>query len=56
MQGTPEKRVVLTTVNEPQRPLERPTLRLVDGPSPLAGRLQVLYKGNWRSVCTNSRK
>lgn len=30
--------------------------RLVDGPSPLAGRLQLLYENKWRSVCTNSRK
>ncbi|XP_055636056.1 protein bark beetle isoform X2 [Toxorhynchites rutilus septentrionalis] len=29
--------------------------RLVDGPSPLAGRLQLLSKGKWRSVCTNSK-
>ncbi|KAL9707408.1 hypothetical protein quinque_010926 [Culex quinquefasciatus] len=29
--------------------------RLVDGPSPLAGRLQLLNRGKWRSVCTNSK-
>lgn len=62
MQGTAEKRIVFTnhpdsgysetTVNEPH------TLgaRLVDGPSPLAGRLQIYHEGKWRSVCTNSRK
>lgn len=27
-------------------------IRLVDGPSILAGRLQLYYKGAWRSVCT----
>ena len=37
----------------------RPTpsdVRLVDGPSPLSGRLQIYHAGHWRSVCTNSRK
>uniref|UniRef100_A0A7G3AYY4 Putative scavenger receptor n=1 Tax=Lutzomyia longipalpis TaxID=7200 RepID=A0A7G3AYY4_LUTLO len=29
--------------------------RLVDGPTPLEGRLQIFHKGKWRSVCTNSR-
>ncbi|XP_011334038.1 protein bark beetle isoform X2 [Ooceraea biroi] len=32
-----------------------PLIRLVDGPSPLAGRLQLFHRGDWRSVCTNSR-
>ncbi|XP_052754555.1 protein bark beetle isoform X2 [Galleria mellonella] len=32
-----------------------PDIRLVDGPSILAGRVQILHKGQWRSVCTNSR-
>ncbi|CAB3370904.1 Hypothetical predicted protein [Cloeon dipterum] len=54
-QGTPENKVVLTAAEEPRKKLERPTLRLVDGPSPLAGRLQMLYKDQWRSICTNSR-
>ena len=31
-------------------------VRLVDGPTPLSGRLQIFYAGHWRSVCTNSRK
>jgi hypothetical protein len=31
-------------------------IRLVDGESPLAGRLQLYHIGKWRSVCTNSRK
>lgn len=30
--------------------------RLVDGPSPLEGRLQLMHNNKWRSVCTNSRK
>lgn len=33
-----------------------PSIRLVDGPSPLTGRLQIFYRKVWRSVCTNSRK
>ncbi|XP_020286537.1 protein bark beetle isoform X2 [Pseudomyrmex gracilis] len=32
-----------------------PLIRLVDGPSPLTGRLQLFHRGHWRSVCTNSR-
>ncbi|XP_063975508.1 protein bark beetle isoform X4 [Diachasmimorpha longicaudata] len=31
------------------------SIRLVDGPSPLEGRIQLLHQGSWRSVCTNSR-
>jgi len=30
-------------------------IRLVDGPSILAGRLQLFYKGAWRSVCTSTQ-
>jgi hypothetical protein len=33
-----------------------PALRLAEGPTPLMGRLQVYHRGQWRSVCTNSRK
>ncbi|XP_063702920.1 protein bark beetle isoform X2 [Culicoides brevitarsis] len=29
--------------------------RLVDGPSPVEGRLQIYHHGKWRSVCSNSR-
>lgn len=32
------------------------TVRLTEGPSPLMGRLQIYHRGQWRSVCTNSRK
>ncbi|GIY58668.1 protein bark beetle [Caerostris darwini] len=32
-----------------------PDVRLVDGHSILEGRLQMFYKGQWRSVCTNSK-
>lgn len=41
-----------TITNEPKKL----GARLVDGPSPLAGRLQIFYENKWRSVCTNSRK
>lgn len=30
-------------------------IRLIDGPSILAGRLQLFYKGAWRSVCTSTQ-
>ncbi|GBO27216.1 hypothetical protein AVEN_198300-1, partial [Araneus ventricosus] len=33
-----------------------PDVRLVDGHSVLEGRLQMFYKEQWRSVCTNSKK
>ncbi|KAB0799954.1 hypothetical protein PPYR_07834 [Photinus pyralis] len=54
--GTEDNRIVLTsnadtsTVNR-----EYPKIRLVDGPSILAGRVQLFHKEKWRSVCTNSR-
>lgn len=41
-----------TITNEPKKL----GARLVDGPSPLAGRLQIFFENKWRSVCTNSRK
>jgi len=49
---------ILLTAAEMQVPSLRtsPTIRLVDGPNPLTGRLQLFHKGGWRSVCTNSRK
>ncbi|XP_018046380.1 PREDICTED: protein bark beetle [Atta colombica] len=48
---------ILLTAAEMQVPSLRtsPTIRLVDGPNPLTGRLQLFHKGGWRSVCTNSR-
>lgn len=61
-QGTPDQRIILTTQSNSgydagtsitPRDLGA---RLVDGPSPLAGRLQMFHDGKWRSVCTNSRK
>lgn len=62
LQGTPEQKIIFTAQtnaahNEVNVPEPRDYgARLVDGPSPLAGRLQMLYKDKWRSVCTNSRK
>lgn len=62
IQGTPDQKIIFTTQpnsgytevgrTEPQEL----GARLVDGPSPLAGRLQLFHEGKWRSVCTNSRK
>ncbi|XP_012253572.2 protein bark beetle isoform X3 [Athalia rosae] len=54
-QGAPEHPIVLTTAEEPSSRPEPRSIRLVDGPSPLEGRLQLLHQGEWRSVCTNSR-
>ncbi|KAL6268222.1 hypothetical protein P5V15_001333 [Pogonomyrmex californicus] len=57
-EGEAHAPILLTAVEvETQVPALRtsPTIRLVDGPSPLAGRLQLLHRGTWRSVCTNSR-
>lgn len=61
-QGNAQQKVVFT--NHPESGYSETTVtephilgvRLVDGPSPLAGRLQLHHKGKWRSVCTNSRK
>ncbi|XP_058814213.1 protein bark beetle isoform X1 [Topomyia yanbarensis] len=58
--GTSENKIVFTSLpNSGYKDIASdPTevgARLVDGPSPLAGRLQLLNKGKWRSVCTNSK-
>ncbi|KAK4322844.1 hypothetical protein Pmani_006428 [Petrolisthes manimaculis] len=55
VRGTSSQRVVLTSSHPPQKPLAQPSLRLVDGPTPMQGRLQIFYKHKWRSICTNSR-
>ncbi|XP_058056870.1 protein bark beetle [Anopheles bellator] len=58
--GTAENKIHLTTLpntgyeDVPSDPREA-GVRLVDGPSPLAGRLQLLNRGKWRSVCSNSK-
>ncbi|XP_042229688.1 protein bark beetle-like isoform X4 [Homarus americanus] len=54
-EGTSMKRITFTSSQPPSTPLPKPTLRLVDGPTPLQGRLQMFYKDKWRSICTNSR-
>lgn len=62
LQGTPEQKITLTTLTHSgyndagSITPEDMGARLVDGPSPLAGRLQLFHQGKWRSVCTNSRK
>ncbi|XP_037927279.1 protein bark beetle [Teleopsis dalmanni] len=59
--GTPTLRITLksqTHLNSNHLNLanvEEKGLRLVDGPTPLEGRLQVYHKGSWRAVCTNSK-
>ncbi|KRY89173.1 HHIP-like protein 1 [Trichinella pseudospiralis] len=41
-----------TPIQELEHESSFPNLRLVDGPSTRQGRLQVLYNGRWRAVCT----
>ncbi|KAH8259932.1 hypothetical protein KR038_005318 [Drosophila bunnanda] len=59
--GTPTSRIVLKSQsNTANYKLELPDdqekgIRLVDGPTPVEGRLQLYHKGAWRSVCSNSR-
>ncbi|XP_030383875.1 protein bark beetle [Scaptodrosophila lebanonensis] len=59
--GTPTQRIVLKSQsNTASYKLELPDeqekgIRLVDGPTPVEGRLQLFHKGAWRSVCSNSR-
>ncbi|KAG6445644.1 protein bark beetle isoform X2 [Manduca sexta] len=54
--GNHENNITFTSTEEPVRnPKAVPDIRLVDGPSILAGRVQILHRGQWRSVCTNSR-
>lgn len=61
-QGTPDKKITFTTQSNSGYADVNALLpkdigaRLVDGPSPLAGRLQLYQQGKWRSVCTNSKK
>lgn len=56
-QGDHQSKVTFTSTEETvteAKPI--PDIRLVDGPSILVGRVQLLHRGQWRSVCTNSRK
>ncbi|XP_055855042.1 protein bark beetle isoform X1 [Episyrphus balteatus] len=56
--GTSTRRITLTSRDSSNRVFPDPEelgARLVDGPTPLEGRLQIFHKGQWRSVCTNSR-
>ena len=55
-QGEREAPIVLTSAETLSGQPEPRSIRLVDGPSPLEGRIQLLHQGEWRSVCTNSRK
>ncbi|KAF0308456.1 Protein bark beetle [Amphibalanus amphitrite] len=53
--GGSRDRIVLTTAEPSVGPLPHPSLRLVDGPTPWEGRVQIFHRHHWRSVCTNSR-
>ncbi|XP_054002830.1 protein bark beetle [Hylaeus anthracinus] len=42
--------------NNQVHPIESPlSIRLVDGPTPFEGRLELFHRNEWRAVCTNSR-
>ncbi|KAG7306290.1 hypothetical protein JYU34_008890 [Plutella xylostella] len=54
--GDRQREITFTSTEEPIKSVKPiPDIRLVDGPSILAGRVQLLHRGQWRSVCTNSR-
>ncbi|XP_061730021.1 protein bark beetle isoform X1 [Cydia pomonella] len=54
--GAHQNGITFTSTEEPPKSSKPiPDIRLVDGPSILAGRVQLLHRGQWRSVCTNSR-
>jgi hypothetical protein len=54
--GTEDERIVLTTAEEASaKNINLPDIRLSDGPTILAGRVQLRHNGRWRSVCTNSK-
>ncbi|XP_062547876.1 protein bark beetle isoform X1 [Armigeres subalbatus] len=58
--GTSENKITFTSLpNSGYKDIESDPrevgARLVDGPNPLAGRLQLLNQGKWRSVCSNSK-
>ncbi|XP_064467113.1 protein bark beetle-like [Ornithodoros turicata] len=69
-QGTSEKQITLTALSPPEgderdshqglavhreSSVEWPPLRLVDGQTILTGRLQLLYRDRWWSVCSSSK-
>ncbi|XP_030745583.1 protein bark beetle isoform X2 [Sitophilus oryzae] len=55
-QGTEDDKIVFTTADEQQsKTILFPDIRLVDGPTILAGRVQIKVNNKWRSLCTNSR-
>lgn len=58
-QGSHNEKIVFTSSQDNPIPAHQqaiPNIRLVDGPTILAGRVQLKHQDKWRSVCTNSRK
>ncbi|XP_017774038.1 PREDICTED: protein bark beetle isoform X2 [Nicrophorus vespilloides] len=53
--GNQNERIILTSAEEPYGSIAAQDIRLVDGPSILAGRVQIKHNDKWRSVCTNSK-
>ncbi|XP_066146694.1 protein bark beetle [Euwallacea fornicatus] len=55
-EGTEDEKIQFTSADENQgKTILFPEIRLVDGPSILAGRVQIKVNNKWRSVCTNSK-
>ncbi|CAG9761945.1 unnamed protein product [Ceutorhynchus assimilis] len=55
-QGTESERITFTSSGQNEaKNLMFPDIRLVDGPTILAGRLQIKINDKWRSVCSNSK-
>ncbi|KAJ8986059.1 hypothetical protein NQ317_003352 [Molorchus minor] len=56
VEGTEDDRITLTTSEDTTaKNINFPDIRLVDGPTILAGRVQIKHNGKWRSVCTNTK-
>lgn len=54
-QGLADKRIVLEGPGSSPDPTNF-SVRLVDGPSVTAGRVELKVDDKWRPVCSNSRK
>lgn len=54
-QGKSDAQITLISTETLSEQIDPPTIRLVDGQTPLDGRLELFHRGSWRSICTNSR-
>ncbi|KAK0090170.1 hypothetical protein PV325_002595 [Microctonus aethiopoides] len=53
--GKSDAQITLTSTETLSGKIDPPAIRLVDGQTPLDGRLELFHRGSWRSICTNSR-